>query len=192
VTARRLSQAISEGDGISVLVEVRDDESARAATEQGAEGLVLRGGPSPLGDGSSLPVLAYGSTVLGAAEASADAVVLMADAGDDEVLVGLADHAAELGLEWVVKVRNEDDLGRVLTSLDPEILLIAAEGADDHAQLDLLLGLLPDIPAGKLAIADLPGANRAEIEELERAGVDAVIVASGNVDDLVGDSLPEL
>ena len=41
VTARRLSQAIAEGDGISVLVEIADSEAARAAQAGGAEGLVV-------------------------------------------------------------------------------------------------------------------------------------------------------
>ena len=39
-----------------------------------------------------------------------------------------------------------------------------------------MLDLLSDLPAGKLAIADLPDATQPEIEELERAGVDAVLV----------------
>ena len=38
---RRLSQAISEGDGISVVVPVDGPEPARAAEEQGAEALAL-------------------------------------------------------------------------------------------------------------------------------------------------------
>ena len=33
-----------------------------------------------------------------------------------------------------------------------------------------------DVPAGKLAIADLGGVTQAQIDELERAGVDAVLV----------------
>ena len=39
---RRLSQAISEGDGISILVEVTDAAAARSAEQQGAEGIVVR------------------------------------------------------------------------------------------------------------------------------------------------------
>ena len=43
--ARRFSQAIAEGDGISLVAEVADLEAARAAEEHGAEGVALR---SPL------------------------------------------------------------------------------------------------------------------------------------------------
>jgi indole-3-glycerol phosphate synthase len=39
-----------------------------------------------------------------------------------------------------------------------------------------VLDLLSDIPAGKLAIADVGGATQEQIDELERAGVDAVVV----------------
>ena len=42
------------------------------------------------------------------------------------------------------------------------------------------------MPAGKLAIAELPVSSRDEVAELERAGMDAVIVPGGNVADLVG------
>jgi hypothetical protein len=39
-----------------------------------------------------------------------------------------------------------------------------------------VLDLLSDVPAGKLAIADVHGITQVEIDELERAGVDAVLV----------------
>ena len=39
-----------------------------------------------------------------------------------------------------------------------------------------MLDLLSDVPAGKLAIADLGGVTQEELDELERAGVDAVLV----------------
>ena len=55
-----------------------------------------------------------------------------------------------------------------------------------------MLDLLPDVPAGKLAIADLPATTRADVDELERAGVDAVIVPAGNIAELVGEIPPEV
>ena len=39
---KRLSHAIAEGDGISILVEVHDSDSAAIAERQGADGLVAR------------------------------------------------------------------------------------------------------------------------------------------------------
>ena len=94
------------------------------------------------------------------------------------LLPDLADAPHGAGLECVVKVRDEEDLEEALEHLDPEIFLLSAEDADDEQEpLDRLLELLPDVPAGKLAIADLSSASRADVEELERAGVDAVVVA---------------
>ena len=54
-----------------------------------------------------------------------------------------------------------------------------------------MLELLPDVPAGKLAIAELVDATREDVEELERAGVDAVLVG-GDVEALVGDGVPDV
>ena len=54
-----------------------------------------------------------------------------------------------------------------------------------------MLELLPDVPAGKLAIADLQSADRGTVAALERAGFDAVLVRSGSVGELVGAEPPE-
>ena len=92
----------------------------------------------------------------------------------------------------VVRVRDDDELERVLEQVDPEILLLTAELAEDEQEsLDRLLELLPDVPAGKLAIAELADASRSDVEELERAGVDAVLV-TGDVAALVGDAVPDV
>ena len=97
------------------------------------------------------------------------------------------------GLECVLRVRDEDELEEVLELVDPEILLLSAEEADDDQDhLERLLELLPDIPAGKLAIAELAGASRDDVLELERAGVDAVIVSGSDIGSLVGDTLPDV
>ncbi|HXQ87180.1 MAG TPA: hypothetical protein VN746_10920, partial [Gaiella sp.] len=60
-----------------------------------------------------------------------------------------------------------------------------------QSPLDRVLELLPDVPAGKLAIAELVDASREDVEELERAGIDAVLVA-GDVEALVGDGVPDV
>jgi indole-3-glycerol phosphate synthase len=188
VTDRRLSQAIAEGDGISVLVYVRDPENARRAEESGAEGIVVSSAGTDLRNHTVLPLLAYGPPPDDAA--AADAVVLNAD--DHEVLAGLVERCHELGLEYVVRVRDDAELERALEHVDPEILLLVADEADDEQEpLDRVLELLHDVPAGKLAIAELSGASRDDVEELERAGVDAVLV-TGDVEALVGDAVPDV
>jgi indole-3-glycerol phosphate synthase len=189
VSARRLSQAIAEGDGISLLVEIADGASAQAAAEGGAEGLVVRA--VAFRADTDLPLLAYGPLPEDAAAGAADAVVLTPDAGDD-ALAGHVERCHELGIEVVVRVSDDDELARALDHVDPETLLLTAERADDEqAPLDRLLELLPDVPAGKLAIAELADASREDVEELERAGVDAVLVA-GDIEALVGDAVPDV
>ncbi|MFN8223748.1 MAG: hypothetical protein U0R50_10955 [Gaiellales bacterium] len=189
MTTRRLSQAIAEGAGISLLLEV-GSRSPQDAAALGAEGLVVRSGIAVAGE-TELPVLAYASGPDEAAAAGADAVVVAASTEDDDLLAA-AERAAELGIELVVRADDEDDVARVLESLDPEIFLLAAAEPDgDEGHLAQLLDLLPDVPAGKLAIAELVEATREEIEELERAGIDAVVVA-GDLAELSGDSVPDV
>ena len=91
------------------------------------------------------------------------------------------------GVELVVDVRDEDELELALDQFDPEIFLLCGEGSGEHDDpLDAVLELLPDVPAGKLAIADVAVASREEVLALERAGIDAVLVPAGSVADLVG------
>jgi len=189
----RFSQAISEGDGISLIVDVADAEAARTAAFQGAEAVAVDGAIRNLREAIELPVLWRASSPPSeAALAGADAwIVSVGDAGDDdEWLVRQQAEAIELGLDPVVAVRNEDELELALERLDPEILLFFVGEEDDADALQRALDLLPDLPAGKLAVAEVPVSNREQVIELERAGVDAVIVGARDVDELVGDRHP--
>jgi len=49
-----------------------------------------------------------------------------------------------------------------------------------------VLELLPDVPAGKLAIAHVDVSSRDEVLALERAGIDAVLVSEAKIAHLVG------
>jgi indole-3-glycerol phosphate synthase len=193
--SRRLSQALSEGDGISVLVNVADAAAASAADEQGAEGLVLDGAAPGLRDVTELPVLFRGESPDAARAAGADAWVLIAEHHHDEGSE-LEEHYARalgLGLECVIDVRDEEELELVLERIDPEIFLLSPREADDGEDaLDRVLELLPDVPAGKLAIAEVAASTREEVVSLERAGVDAVLVGGGYVAHLVGGPAPEV
>jgi indole-3-glycerol phosphate synthase len=106
----------------------------------------------------------------------ADAVCVRPDAG--------LEHGH---VEAVVDVRDEEELEAALEELDPEIFLLSAIDVEDDADpLDAVLELLPDVPAGKLAIAQVDVSTREEVLALERAGIDAVLVAGGEVSTLVG------
>jgi indole-3-glycerol phosphate synthase len=192
---RRFSLAISEGEGISVIVDVGDPESARAAEAHGAEAILVRGAVGDLRAVTELPILwrASGSPTE-AALAGADAwLVAVEDAGEDgDWLARQHAEAVELGLDFVVEVRSEEELELALERLDPEIFLLAARDELDTDALSQALELLPDVPAGKLAVADVGVSSREQVDELERAGVDAVIVGTRNVAELVGDEPPQV
>jgi indole-3-glycerol phosphate synthase len=195
MTSRRLSQAISEGDGISVIVPVGDLESAVAAEEQRAEGLIVWNSVPGLREAVSLPLLWRADGPLEEARRSgADACLLIVERhADDDGLERVQAESAALGLELVVDVRSAEELELALERIDPEIFLLSPRDAEDgQAAHERVLELLTDVPAGKLAIADLATVARAEVDELERAGVDAVVVAAGNVTELVGAAPPEV
>jgi indole-3-glycerol phosphate synthase len=190
---RRFSQAISEGHGISVIAEVADADAARSAAADGAGALAVRREVEGLRGVTGLPILwRVPGPPSAAALAGADAwLVVVEDADEDgDWLVRRHAEAVELGLDCVVEVRNEEELELALEWLDPEILLLSASGSGDAGGHRQALELLPDVPAGKLAVADVPVSSREEVDELERAGVDAVIVGAQNVADLVGDEPP--
>ncbi len=194
--ARRFSQAISEGDGISVVVPVTGVDGAGAAEAAGAEAIVVDGDVPGLRGATTLPILWRRRGPLGeAVDAGADACVLVVErlAGEGEQLEDLHAEALELGLDCVVAVSDEEELELALERLDPEIFLLSGADADaGDDPLDRVLELLPDVPAGKLAVAEVAVSTREEVLALERAGIDAVLVASGNVAELVGAAPPEV
>jgi indole-3-glycerol phosphate synthase len=192
--SRRFSQAISEGDGISLLADVRDAEDARAAELDGAEGVVLRDRIEGVREATELPILWCRHDALEDARlAGADACLLVLELLLDENgrLERLHTDALELGFDCVVEVRDEDELQLALDRVDPEIFLLSARRADDGESLEHVLGLLQDVPAGKLAVAELDVSGPSAVLELERAGVDAVIVRATDVAALAGGSAAE-
>jgi indole-3-glycerol phosphate synthase len=190
---RRFSEAISEGDGISLIVEVADPEGARTAEREGAEGILVRGRLEGVRAATTLPILwADEGSPSAAREAGADACLIRFVEDDDAAEARYAE-ATELGLDCVVAVSNEDELEVALERLDPEILLLAGRaGNHEEDPLEQALDLLPDVPAGKLAVADVAVSSREAVVALERAGMDAVIVGAGNVAELVGGAPPDV
>jgi hypothetical protein len=181
---RVLSQAISEGDGISVIAHVASLEEARAAVAQGAEALAISTSIAGLRETTTLPIVWHGHAEPGEA----------VSAGADALIVVAAGEPID-GLELVVSVSDEEALAEVLEQVDPEIFLLRSP-EDDERDVEVIfeavLDLLPDVPAGKLAIAEVPVRTREEVEALERAGMDAVLVRGANVADLVGAVPPEV
>ena len=179
----RFSQAISEGDGISVIPVLRGDVArlASLAADAGAEAVAVSTvaeAEEALAE-TGLPILVRSGAPGEVAACGAHAFVLVfehvrAEAETPEELYGLG---RELDLDCAVDVRDEDELAEALDRLDPEIILLSERDSDkDEEALERTLDLLPDVPAGKLVISDGPVIAREQVVALERAGVDAVLV----------------
>lgn len=193
--SRRLSQAISEGDGISLIVPVREPAVAGEAEQGGADAIIAEASASAVRDATSLPLLCRGGglTPADATEARADAYIIgMSAVDDEERLRELYVEVQNAGLEPVLAVSDEEELEIALEHVDPEIFLLTSHGRDAEEQLEGVLDLLPDVPAGKLAIAEAPAAGRESVVALERAGVDGVIVAAADLAHVAGDEPPEV
>ncbi|HMJ73233.1 MAG TPA: indole-3-glycerol phosphate synthase TrpC [Solirubrobacterales bacterium] len=113
-----------------------------------------------------------------AAVNGADAVLLIVRALDDEALREMYDGARGLDLDCLVEVHDEEELERAL-QLDADVIGVnnrnLEEGTVDVATT---YELMPDVPAGKTVVAESGISTRAELEELERVGVDAVLIGS--------------
>jgi indole-3-glycerol phosphate synthase len=200
----RFSEAISEGDGISVVPVLEGDVGHLAALAEaaGAEAVAVRttGDAERARSATQLPVVVRGDDPEAASEAGADACILVFDApaGEDELIDELYALARELDLDCVVDVRDENALEQALERVDPDIILISSARQNRREEeLERALELLPDVPAGKLVIAETSAVlGREQVLELERAGVDAVLVAPDEVDfaatlaDLTGRAAP--
>ena len=180
-STRRFSQAIAEGEGISVVARVASAEEAESAAAAGADAVLIANDIADLRDTIELPVLSR-------ARGDADAQVVRASYDEDTFETEYR-SVVDGGLECVVEVNDEDDLERVLEQVDPEIFLLSCRDDDDE-KLDTVLELLPNIPAGKLVVADVGSASGTDVAGLERVGVDAVIVAARDVAAVVGDDRP--
>src|SRR3954468_23697424 len=84
MASRRFSNAIAEGDGISVVAAVEDPDAARAAEAQRAEALVVAGDPARLREATRLPILWRATVVVDRAAEVADAVTVTLPEDEDE------------------------------------------------------------------------------------------------------------
>lgn len=112
------------------------------------------------------------------AVAGADAVLLIAAVLDDNQLHDLYRQARDdLDLDVLVEVHTEDELERSLTAVDADLIGINNRDLHDfHVDTERTFELLSAVPAGKVVVAESGFSKREELEELERVGVDAVLV----------------
>jgi indole-3-glycerol phosphate synthase len=111
-----------------------------------------------------------------AAVHGADAVLLIVRALNDRELRAMYEEARGLDLDCLVEVHEADELQRAL-ELDADVIGINNRNLDTGVvDVSTTYELMPDVPAGKTAVAESGISSRAELEELERVGVDAVLI----------------
>ena len=122
-----------------------------------------------------------------AAVNGADAVLLIVAALGDEELSLLYREASAIDLDCVVEVHDGHDLERAL-SVDADVIGINNRDLRDlSVDVGTTKELIIDVPAGKTVVSESGYRSRAELEELERIGVDAVLIGEA----LMGADDPE-
>jgi indole-3-glycerol phosphate synthase len=111
-----------------------------------------------------------------AAVHGADAVLLIVGALGDDELRALDEEARALDLDCLIEVHDERELDRALEA-GAEVIGINNRDLDSGAiDVSTTYELMPDVPAGKTVVAESGISERAELEELDRVGVDAVLI----------------
>jgi indole-3-glycerol phosphate synthase len=111
-----------------------------------------------------------------AAAAGADAILLIVAALEPPVLDELLRESRALDLDALVEVHDEREL-EVALDVEADVLgLNNRDLADFSVDIERTYELLSDVPAGKTVVSESGFSTRDELDELERVGVDAVLI----------------
>jgi indole-3-glycerol phosphate synthase len=203
--SRPFLEALGGRDGVALIAEFKRSSPSAGEIRPGATvqeicGAYERGGAAALSvlteetrfagslddlrsarAASGLPILRKDFIVdtyqlLEAAVYGADAVLLIVAALAPQTLGQLYAEARMLDLDCLVEVHDEEDLERAL-ELDAEMIGINNRNLKDlSVELETTPRLITDVPAGKIVVSESGYSTHEEIAELERIGVDAVLV----------------
>lgn len=114
------------------------------------------------------------------AAAGADAVLLIVAAVHADDLAVLHREARALDLDVLVEVHDEAELECALEVVEADVIGINNRDLTDFSvDLERTFELLSDVPAGKTVVSESGIHTRDQLDELERVGVDAVLVGEG-------------
>jgi indole-3-glycerol phosphate synthase len=114
------------------------------------------------------------------AVAGADAILLIVAALDDDDLGLLHREAAGLDLDVLVEVHDEEELERALEVVEADVIGINNRDLVDFSvDIERTYELLSDVPAGKTVVSESGFQTREQLDDLERVGVDAVLIGEG-------------
>jgi len=103
-------------------------------------------------------------------------VLLIVAALDDQELAALYGEARAVDLDCLIEVHDQRDLERALM-IDADVIAINNRDLEDFSvDVETTVELLTDVPAGKTVVSESGYAGREQLDELERIGVDAVLV----------------
>jgi indole-3-glycerol phosphate synthase len=110
------------------------------------------------------------------AAAGADAILLIVAALEPEALYELLAEARALDLDALVEIHDEREL-EVALDVEADVLGINNRDLGDFSvDIERTYDLLADIPAGKTVVSESGFTSRDELDELDRVGVDAVLI----------------
>ncbi|MBA3327590.1 MAG: indole-3-glycerol phosphate synthase TrpC [Solirubrobacterales bacterium] len=110
------------------------------------------------------------------AAAGADAILLIVAALEPEEIARLHAEARTLDLDVLVEVHSERELERAL-EVDADVIGINNRDLSDFSvHVERTYELLADVPAGKTVVSESGFHAREQLDELERVGVDGVLV----------------
>jgi indole-3-glycerol phosphate synthase len=111
------------------------------------------------------------------AVAGADAILLIVAALLPEDLAALHGEARALDLDVLVEVHDEPELSTALEVVDADVIGINNRDLSDFSvDVERTYELLSDVPAGKTVVSESGFHTREQLDELERVGVDAVLI----------------
>ena len=111
------------------------------------------------------------------AAAGADAILLIVAALESDALVKLHSEALALDLDVLVEVHDEPELECALELVDADVIGINNRDLTDlTVNVQRTFELLADIPAGKTVVSESGFYSRDQLDDLERVGVDGVLV----------------
>jgi indole-3-glycerol phosphate synthase len=114
--------------------------------------------------------------------AGADAVLLIAAHLQPGQLADLHSLAGELGMAALVEVHSAEEMSAAVAACQPRLLGINNRDLRDFTvHLETTLQLAPLAPAGTCLVAESGIHTRADIERLQPAGIDAVLVGEALV-----------
>ncbi len=109
----------------------------------------------------------------------ADAILLIVAALTPGLLQELLGLSLDLGLHPLTEVHTHEELGHALQAKAPIIGVNNRDLKTFRVSLETTFALLPQIPSDRPVVSESGISSRDEIQRLEAAGVDAVLVGEG-------------